>query len=427
MASAMPYPRMLRVRQTFEGPRVDDVAGAVEREIERIGVSGRIRPGQTVAITAGSRGIANIAVAVRTVVEALAGVGARPFIVPAMGSHGGATAEGQRRIVEGYGITEDAVGAPIRSSMDTVQLGTTADGIPIHFDRLAAEADHVVVVNRVKPHTNFSGTIESGLLKMTMIGLGKRAGAAVCHRAIVDHGFDHVVRTVGRELLARVRIAFGLALVENAREETALVEAVLPEHFEERERALLVLAKRWLPRLPVRRPDLLIVDQMGKNISGSGMDTNVVGRKPHGNGADDPQVKRLFVRDLTAETHGNAYGIGLADFATSRLVRAIDYRTTVLNCLTASNPEAAALPIHFETDREAIDAALATAGLAPPEEARVIRIRNTLDLREVEVSEACRGELAGRHELEVIEPARELAFDASGNLLAFDGAPPAGA
>src|SRR5437870_6487857 len=224
-AQWMGYPRMLEVRQRFDAPRVDDVAGTVAAELARIGVRGRIQRGATVAIGVGSRGITNLALVVRTLVGVLKEVGARPFVVPAMGSHGGATAEGQRAILAGYGITEDGIGAPIRASMETVDLGAT-DGVPIHFDRTAFEADHVAIVNRVKPHTNFAGEIESGLLKMTTIGLGKHTGAALYHRAIVDHGFDHVVRSAGQPILARGRIAFGLALVENGYDETALVEAV---------------------------------------------------------------------------------------------------------------------------------------------------------------------------------------------------------
>ncbi|HYR97040.1 MAG TPA: lactate racemase domain-containing protein [Candidatus Binatus sp.] len=419
----MAYPRMLRVRQRFEAPRVRDVAAAVRGELERIGIRRRIAPSRTVAITAGSRGITDIALVIRTLVAVLKEIGARPFIVPAMGSHGGATAEGQQKILEGLGITEAATGAPIRASMDTVELGATADGIPLHFDRAAHEADHVAIVGRVKPHTNFSGEIESGLLKMATIGLGKHAGAAAYHRAIVDHSFDHVARTAGRMVIERGRIAFGLALLENGHDATAMIEAVPPESFEEREKALLVLAKRWLPRLPVLRPDLLIVDQMGKDISGSGMDTNVVGRKPHGGGERDPRVKRLFVRDLTPGTRGNGYGIGLADFTTSRLVQAIDRHITALNCLTAAHPEAAAIPIHFATDRAAIDAALSTIGLAPPERARIVRIRNTLALAELDVAEICRAELLARGDAEIVEPPRELAFDAADNLLPFDAQP----
>ncbi|HUE29595.1 MAG TPA: lactate racemase domain-containing protein, partial [Verrucomicrobiae bacterium] len=254
----MGYPRMLEVRQRFDAPRVDDVAGTVAGELARIGVRGRLRPGETVAVGVGSRGITNLALVVRTLVGVLKEAGVRPFIVPAMGSHGGATAEGQRAILAGYGITEEGIGAPIRASMETVDLGAADDGIPIHFDRAAHEADHVAIVSRVKPHTNFAGEIESGLLKMTTIGLGKHAGAALYHRAIVDHGFDRVVRSASRAILARCRIAFGVALVENGYDETALVEAVPAAAFTERDQALLVLAKCWLPRLPVHRPDLLI-------------------------------------------------------------------------------------------------------------------------------------------------------------------------
>jgi hypothetical protein len=410
---------MLRVEQFFNGPRVGDVAAAVRAELDRIGLGQRIRRGASVAIAAGSRGITDGALVVRTVAEAVRAVGAEPFIVPAMGSHGGATAEGQRAVLEGYGITEAYTGAPIRSSMDVVEIGRTEDGVPLHFDRHAHEADHVVLVNRVKPHTTFSGPIESGLMKMLMIGLGKHAGAAIFHRASVQHSFDRLVTTAGRALLARCRIACGLAIVENAWDETARIEALPPEAMEAGERALLVLAKRWMPRLPVERADLLIVDEMGKNISGLGMDTNITGRKP-GLGCQ-VQVSRLFVRDLTPKTHGNAHGIGLAEFTTTRLVRAMDYRATVINSLAAVHPEAALIPVHFDTDREAIDAALGTIGLEAPERTRIVRIRNTLRLGDVLVSEPCRPELAGRSDVRIIEPPQDLAFDATGNLLPFDG------
>jgi hypothetical protein len=407
---------MIRVRQHFEAPRIADVAAAVRSELERIELASRIRPGQSVAITAGSRGIANIAVIIRSIAEVIRQIGAVPFIVPAMGSHGGGTAEGQRKILESYGITEEFTGAPIRSSMEVDTIATTEDGIPIYFDRHAHQADHVAVVGRIKPHTGFVGEIESGLFKMMMIGLGKHVGASVYHRAIVQHSFDRIIRTVGRTVLSGCRIAFGLGIVENGYDETAKVEAVLPEQFEEREKALLVLAKKWMPQLPVRRADLLIVDRMGKNISGSGMDTNIIGRKHEAPAIDQPQITRVFVRELTPETHGNAAGIGLADFTTSRLVRSMDYSATVINCLTGAHPEAAVTPIHYETDREVIDAALSTIGLTPPEQARIVRIPDTLRLREVEVSETCRADLVGRADLEVIEPSYDLPFDRTGNL-----------
>ncbi len=420
MATSMFYPRMLRVKQLFDATRVADVPATVRAELERAGLARVIRPGQSVAIAAGSRGITNGALIVKAIVDALRALRAEPFIVPAMGSHGGATADGQTKVLESYGITEAYTGAPIHSSMDVVELGTTEDGIPIHFDRNAYEADHIVLVNRIKPHTSFAGPIESGIMKMLMIGLGKHAGAAVYHRAAVTIPWERVVRTAGRALLGRCRVACGLAIVENAYDETARIEVLAPDEIEAREPALLVLAKKWMPRLPVDRADLLIVDEMGKNISGVGMDTNVTGRKPGAELNGGPRIGRLFVRELAPESHGNAHGIGLAEFTTTRLVRAMDYRATVVNSLTAVHPEAALVPVHFESDREAIDAALGTIGLEPPAQARIVRIRNTLRLGEVEVSEPCRVELLQRSDVEIVGPPRELAFDAAGNLPAFD-------
>jgi hypothetical protein len=274
-----------------------------------------------------------------------------------------------------------------------------------------------VVVGRIKPHTGFVGEIESGLFKMMMIGLGKYAGASVYHRAIVKHSFDRIIRTVGRMVLAKCHIAFGLGIVENGYDETAKIEAVPPEQFEQREKALLVLAKQWMPKLPVNRADLLIIDRMGKNISGAGMDTNITGRKTRTMALDQPQITRVFVRELTPETHGNAAGIGLADFTTSRLVRSMDYRATVINCVTAAHPEAAVTPVHYETDREVIDAALSTIGLQPPEQARIVRIADTLRLADVDLSEPCLPELQGRSDLQIVDPGFELSFDASGNLV----------
>jgi hypothetical protein len=338
-----------------------------------------------------------------------------------MGSHGGGTAEGQREVIESYGITEAFVGAPIKASMEVVPLGSTPEGYPVVLDRHAAEADHIGVVGRVKAHTGYHGPIESGLLKMMMIGLGKHTGALTYHRILLDEPYDRVVRSVSRFVRARAPIRFGLALVENAYDETALIEGVRPEAFEEREEHLLAQSKRWLARLPFQQADVLIVDEIGKDISGSGMDTNVVGRKRAFRLApafgDQPLMRLIFVRGLTEKTHGNATGIGLADFTTTRLVRAMNYRATVINCLTAGYPEGATTPVHFETDREVLDAALAIIGARAPEEARVLRIRNTLLLEELEISEPC---LAGRERpatLTVLGPGRGLDLDRSGNLL----------
>jgi hypothetical protein len=412
-------PKLLRVRQRFDRPRVADVVAAVTAALETIDLGRTIRPGQTVALTAGSRGIANIPVVLRATADFLKRLGARPFLVPAMGSHGEATAEGQRQVIESYGITEAAVGVPIRSSMETVSLGSTSEGFPVFLDKHAAQADHVGVVGRVKPHTGYHGPIESGLCKMIMIGLGKHAGALAAHRILLERPYDEVVRSISRHVRAHAPIAFGLALVENAYDDTARVAGVRPADFEPAEEELLVLARRLLARLPLRRADVLIVDEIGKDVSGSGMDTNLVGRKrayrgqPGHNG--QPEMRLIFVRGLTEKTHGNATGIGLADFTTTRLVRAMNYRATVINCLTAGAPEGATLPVHFDTDREVLDAALAILGTREAKDARIIRVRNTLAVEEVEVSEPCLAE-PDRSDFVPVGTSFDVAFDGQGNL-----------
>jgi hypothetical protein len=314
---ASPFPPIFRLRQRFEGPQVSDVSGAVQLQLARLELGQKVRPGESVAITAGSRGIANIAAITRAIVEHLKGLGAKPFVVPAMGSHGGGTAEGQRQLIESYGITEEFLGCPIRSGMETVVVGRAAEGFPIHFDRHAFQADHVVVCNRVKPHTAFCGPIESGLMKMLLIGLGNCEGTKIYHRAIQDFSFQQIIRSVAGELLARCHILAGVAIVENACDQTALIEAVEPARFEERERQLLVIAREWLPRLPFREVDVLVVDRIGKDVSGTGLDGNVVGRKFNDHRAvegESPRVKRICLRGLTRQTHGNAIGIGMAEF-----------------------------------------------------------------------------------------------------------------
>jgi hypothetical protein len=416
----MTYPRMMRLRQTFENVAVDNLAETTAEQLTRQHLAEKVRSGETVAITAGSRGIANLATIVKAIVDHVRSLGAVPFIVPAMGSHGGGTAEGQRAIVEGYGITEQAMGCEIRSSMETVIVDETPQGIPVHFDKHAFEADHVIVCNRVKPHTGFVGEIESGLHKMMLIGLGKHAGASIYHRAIKNHSFGEIIKAVADSVLTKCGILCGVAIVENGYDETALIEAVAPGQFYEREKELLVKAKKWMPKLPFPRADLLIVDRIGKNISGTGMDTNVVGRKYNDHvatGHDDADCTRIFVRGLTEETHGNATGIGMAEFTNRRTIASINQEITAINCLTGGHPTAAMLPISFEADRNAIKAALETVGLIPPERVKVIQISDTLHLSEVLVSEAYRDELAGRDDLEILSEAEPMAFDERGNLL----------
>ena len=416
------YPPVFRLRQLFDSPQIEDVPGEVHAQLARLDLAEKVRPGQTVAITAGSRGIANIDRIIRAAVDHLKGLGAEPFIVPAMGSHGGGTAQGQREVIESYGVTEEAIGCPIRSGMETVVVCQTAEAFPVHFDRHAFGADHVLVANRIKPHTRFVGDIESGLMKMMLIGLGKHAGAKIYHRAIEDYSFGQIIRSVAGEVLGKCRVLAGLAIVENAYDRTARIEAVRPEELESREKELLVLARQWMPRLPFDRVDLLIVEEIGKNISGTGMDTNVVGRKFNDHQAVDgelPKVRRIALRKLTPETHGNAVGLGMAEFCRSQLLRETDFHVTRLNAITAGHVSAAMPPLDYETDREILDAALSNIGLTDAPDARILWIRNTLELAEVECSAACLQEARQRDDLEVLTPLRDLPLDAEGNLADF--------
>ena len=384
-------PVMCDVIQHFQTPRLLDIAAAVREQMNSIGLETQIRPGDTVAITAGSRGVANIAVILREIAACFTALGARPFLVPAMGSHGGGTAAGQLKMLASLGVTEQSVGVPIRATMETVIVAETSNGLPVHFDRYAAEADHVFVVNRVKPHTRFVGPVESGLHKMMLIGLGKHDGARVYHAGILTMSFPEIIEAVAERVLQVCRVCGGMAILENAEDETALVEAVRPEQFRTREPELLALANEWLPRLPFDDVDLLIVDRIGKNISGVGMDANVVGRKFNDHAAtahDRTRCRRIFVRGLTEETSGNATGIGIAEFTTRRVVEQIDPVVTRINCITGNHPEAAMIPITFDTDQEAVEAALTTIGMIAPKNARIIQIADTLHLSRVRVSEA---------------------------------------
>jgi len=418
------YPLMFRVRQHFDAQRVDDIPATVEAELAKLQLGQTIRPGQRVAITAGSRGIANIHIVIRGIAQHIRSLQGEPFIVPAMGSHGGGTAEGQRQIIEGYGVTEEFCGCPIRASMETVIVCQAAEGFPVHFDKHAFGADHVVVCGRVKPHTGFVGDIESGLMKMMLIGLGKHEGAKIYHRAIQNYSFGQILRSVAREVLARCRVVAGVAIVENAYDQTAKIAAVAPSEFEAREKELLLLAREWLPKLPFRTADLLIIDEIGKNISGTGMDTNVIGRKYNDHIAAEtewPKVRRVMVRGLTHATHGNATGIGIAEFCRSQLVQEMDPLKTSINCITGGHPTAAMVPIHFPTDRECIDGALSTIGLIDPPDARVQWIRNTLQVAEVECSAPYYGEARERKDLTILAEPRPLPIGADGNLPASVG------
>jgi hypothetical protein len=411
------FPKMVPVRQVFPASKVVEVSDRVRECMRQVKVS----RGARVAVAVGSRGISNLQQIVARVLSELIGAGAKPFIVPAMGSHGGATPEGQIELLAEYGITEKALGVPIEASMDTALIGTTEEGVDVFFSKPALASDGVVVVNRVKPHTDFvSDTLGSGILKMLVIGLGKRTGAANFHASASRHGYEHVIRASARITLEKTPVLCGIAILENQRHETSKIELLLPANMEETENRLYREAKGLMPRLPVDEIDLLIIDRLGKNISGAGMDPNVIGRSIHGYSSllsersSKPVVRRIFVRDLTPETHGNAVGIGMADFTTTRLVQAINQEISFLNELTALTPQSVQIPIHFQTDREVLERALESLALGDSRQAKVVRIGDTLSLERLEMSEACFEEEAGRN-VEKLGPAREMEF-VSGNL-----------
>ena len=414
----MGFPKVVPVRQRFHSTRVADIPDRVAREVGRLDLSGRLKPGDSVAITAGSRGVANIAAITRSLAEELKKRGARPFIVPAMGSHGGGTAEGQRGVLERYGITEASMGVPVRATMETLPIGESPEGVPVVLDRNALEADHIAVVNRIKPHTDFDAEIESGLTKMLAIGLGKHQGAIRYHRANKRHGYYRVLTGVAEVVRRRCSILLGLGIVENGYDQTGAIEAMTSAELFEVEKRLLRVAKSWLARIPFDRGDLLLVDEMGKNVSGTGMDTNVIGRRA-GSGkpfAGAPRFSRIVVRDLTPESYGNAIGVGMADVVTRRLVDKIDTRPTYVNALTSTNLESVRIPVTVDSDREALETAISTSGAPSGEDCRMVWIRNTLKLDRFVASEALLEEVEANRELQVLGNPGELDFDAQGNL-----------
>ena len=415
----MMLPCFVRVTQRLEGPALHDIPEAVRESIRSLHLQDQVRPSQTVAITAGSRGVANIDRITRAVVDDLKALGLTPFIVPTMGSHGEATAQGQKRILEHYGITESAMGCPIKSSMSVVEIGKVK-GTTVFCDKHAWEADHIVVVGRIKAHTDFDHEVESGLFKMMAIGLGKQHGAENYHRAGHQYSYAEVFPLVGKAVLDTGHVLFGLGIVENGYEQTAKVKAILPKDFYPEESALLKEAKLWMARLPFDQIDLLIVDELGKNISGAGMDPNVTGRASVQKPAGRPQIRTLFIRDIRPESEGNAIGVGFADMTTWRLVRKINYSAMYMNAITSGAAEAVKVPMAFETDREAIHAALGINGLTPPELAQVVHIKNTLHLIEMDVSESMLDEVESHERLSRGSDPAPLTFDQAGNLLPFE-------
>jgi hypothetical protein len=415
------FPRILRVRQNFLPTPPLDIRETLAAEFARL--RPRVQPGARIAVGVGSRGITNLAAIVAAVLDLLRIAGARPFILPAMGSHGGATPEGQREILASYGVTEEAMGAPIHDSMEVRQIGESTDGAPVFCSAEALLADGIVLINRVKPHTDFSGALGSGLLKMSVIGLGKRIGATAMHNAASRIGHEKAIRGMAGVLLRAAPVLGGVAILENQFHDTARLAVLLREEMETGEEALLAESRALMPLLPFDEIDLLIVDRLGKNVSGAGMDPNVIGRGVQGysgslmrEGRPTPFIRRIFARDLTPETHGNAIGIGLADVTTARLVRAMDHRATGINALTALTPRCAKIPIHFDTDREAIAMTLASLALPDARAARLVRIADTLTLAEMDISESLWAAVSPCPMLAALSEPREIQFNADNNL-----------
>ncbi len=414
-------PEMFAVRQLFASHAVDDVTDAVRSALQVSGLRSRIEPGQRVAIAVGSRGIANLREIIAEVVRFVSGAGGKPMIVPAMGSHGGATAEGQRAVLAKYGI-DDSIGCGIDATMDTVLVGQTGDGVDVHFDKVASQADHVIVVNRVKPHTRLVGDYESGLVKLLMIGLGKHHGAKLYHQVFPDYGYslNSLAPSIVSMILERMPITLGLAIVEDAFENTSLVEAVEPDQLLNRERELLQIAKSQMPRLPFDHADLLVVDQIGKEISGTGMDTNVIGRKWNDRCAapeEYPKVRQIYLRSLTKQTAGNACGVGLSEYCHQRVVDDMDAEVTKINCVTAAHVTGGAVPLAFGSDLDAL-----TAVVSQTREDRIaglkwMWIRDTLHLDRVTCSSAFWDEASTRDDLEILCKPRPLRFGADSNLV----------
>src|SRR5918997_1276494 len=416
----MQFPKVVKVRQDFPRPRVESVEEALREQCGKEEIRSRIEPGMEVAITAGSRGISGIDDILRSLVKILKDAGARPFVIPAMGSHGGATAEGQVEILRSLGVTEESVGAEIRSSMEVVELGETGSGVPVFMDRIASEADGIVIVGRIKKHTDFRSEIESGLLKMSAIGLGKHAQALALHAHGVKGIKDYMVEA-GEKVFSSGKVLFGVGIVENAYEETAMIEAIAPERVAEREAELLRESARLMPKLPVSEIDVLFVDELGKNFSGTGMDTNVIGRFriPGVEEPGSPSVKYLIVSDVSEAAHGNTLGVGLADLTTKRLFEKINYEAMNANTLTSTFLERAKIPMILESDREALEAAMRCNWGVEPEDTRFVRIPNPLHLRYLYLSENLLEEAIASDNVEVVEEAAEAEFDEAGYFTSF--------
>lgn len=414
----MGFPKIIKIKQNFPDHQLQDIRATVFAELEKEEIRTKIQPQMKIAITAGSRGIANIADIIKYTVEKLKSFGAEPFIVPAMGSHGGATAEGQKGVLHSLGITEEYMDAPIKSSMEVVQIDKTDDGLPVYMDKIAHSADGVIVMGRIKAHTDFKADIESGILKMASIGLGKHKQAQAIHTFGV-YGIRDLMPKVGEKVIHSGKVLFGIGIVEDAHEHTAVIEAIPPEKIVDREKALLQLSKTYMPSLPVSDIDILYVDEIGKNFSGTGMDTNIIGRirilgveEPK-----SPNIKYIIAGDVSEASHGNALGIGLADLTTERLFKKINREAMNENVITSSFLARASIPIVLKNDREALKAAMRANWGVRDEDTRFVRITNTLEIQTLYVSESLLDEVKKLDYVEIVGDLKEIQFDEHGNFV----------
>ncbi|ELZ61180.1 MULTISPECIES: DUF362 domain-containing protein [unclassified Haloferax] len=411
-----PLPELGIVEQVWETNPIptDEVAEAAATAVGALSFAD-VPDGGEVALGVGSRGIANLPDIVAGVVDAVSEAGYEPFVFPAMGSHGGATGEGQREMLNELGVTEARIGCEIRSSMEVVEVGRTPDrDVPVVADANAAAADAIVPVNRVKPHTDFDGEVESGLSKMLVIGMGKQRGAQIAHKWAVDWSFRRMIPEITEQLLDSLPIVGGVAVVEDQHDDTTLVEGVPPSGFLDRERELLETAYELMPKLPFEELDLVVFDRQGKEISGQGMDTNVIGRRPFSinePAPEKPNIKRIYTHGLTEKTHGNAMGVGSADVVHEDIAAELDAGTTLINALTASTIRGVKLPPVVETDRAGVVAALSTIGVVDLDTVRVVRAADTMHLHRLYASPALVEEARDRDDLRVVEEPSPIAFD----------------
>ena len=407
------FPLLRCVHQNIKTPSISDLEGELRGKLNEFGLKNSIKPNETVAITAGSRGITHLNIVLKTLVEYLKELKASPFIIPAMGSHGGGTVKGQLKILEDYGITEEALGCPIKASMEVVEIGKSEFRTPVYLDKHASLADKIIIVNKIKSHSKFTGEVESGLSKMSLLGLGKHEGARLYHRLINRYGWPRVSKSLLKVVLKNAPIVCGIGIVQNINNEPAQLYVLHPDEFFTKEPELLRNYKELTEHLPFNEIDLLIVDEMGKNIFGTGMDTNITGRKEGSN----MQVNWLFVRDLTVESHGNAQGVGLADFTTKKLVDKIDYNKMYTNALTALRTDSPKIPIFLQNDKEVLNAIFDMLSEEERSTFRMIWIKNTLELRKIIVSEYFFDQIESRENLSFAGEEESIKFDLEGFLV----------